>query len=80
MKNSVNKKLLKALIAAQEALETAADKLHFDEGECVTFLESREIEDLYMDILSPMVQIEAAICAAKGVSQKPVSRTKKGIK
>lgn len=53
--------LLKAAREALQALERVSDALHYEDGEPVTFLESREIEQAYHDALSPIVELSSAI-------------------
>jgi hypothetical protein len=56
-----------ALGLAANVIEEASDILHYEDGEAVTFLESREIEIAYIALVSVMVEIEQAIalCALK---------------
>ena len=58
--------LLKAAKDAFEALERISDALHYQDGECVTFLEANEIDLIYHDALSPLVELSAAIDKAEG--------------
>ena len=58
--------LLIALERAFEILDGIADKLLYEEGQPVTFLESREIEDIYNDAISELAPIETLIRKARG--------------
>jgi hypothetical protein len=58
--------LLAALERAFDLLEGIADKLLYEEGEPVTFLESTEIEDIYNDAISELAPFESLIRAARG--------------
>ncbi len=53
--------LFDALQAAEHAIENATDRLHYDDGLPVTYLESREIEDIYFTLCSVLVQICEAL-------------------
>lgn len=59
-------KLLEALERALDILEGIADKLLYEEGQPVTFLESREIEDIYNDAISELAPFETLIREARG--------------
>jgi hypothetical protein len=50
-----------ALGAAATAIEEASDILHYEDGEAVTFLESREIEMAYVALVSVTAQIKHAV-------------------
>ena len=58
--------LLVALERAFEILDGIADKLLYEEGQPVTFLESREIEDIYNDAISELAPLETLIRKARG--------------
>jgi|GEM_PF-3954763 len=58
--------LLCALERAFDILEGIADKLLYEEGQPVTFLESREIEDIYNDAISELAPFETLIRKARG--------------
>ncbi|MGH9721503.1 MAG: hypothetical protein ACRD8O_14940 [Bryobacteraceae bacterium] len=60
------KDLLEALERAFNLLEGIADKLLYDEGQPVTFLESREIEDIYDDAILELAPFETLIRKARG--------------
>ena len=64
MKNS--EKLLKALIAAETAIEEATDIMHYEDGQPVTALEGWEIERAYYALCSVLVEVDEAIRAAGG--------------
>jgi hypothetical protein len=53
-----------ALAAAERAIEDATDIMHYEDGQCQTHLESREIEDCYTTLVSVMVQIDEALRAS----------------
>jgi hypothetical protein len=57
--------LLKALELAFEILDGIADKLLYEEGQPVTFLESRDIEDIYNDAISELAPLETLIRQAR---------------
>jgi hypothetical protein len=61
-----NSELLVALERAFDLLEGIADKLLYEEGQPVTFLESREIEDIYNDAISELPPFETLIRKARG--------------
>jgi len=58
-------RLLKALERAFEILDGIADKLLYEEGQPVTFLESRDIEDIYNDAISELAPFETLIREAR---------------
>ena len=58
--------LLEALERAFDILDGIADKLLYEEGQPVTFLESRDIEDIYSDAISELAPFEALIRQARG--------------
>ena len=60
--------LLIALERAFDILEGIADKLLYEEGQPVTFLESREIEDIYNDAISELAPLETLIRSARGIT------------
>lgn len=64
MKNS--KQLLKALIAAETAIEEATDIMHYEDGQPVTALEGWEIERAYYALCNVLVEVNEAIRAAGG--------------
>ena len=64
MKNA--KQLLKALIAAETAIEEATDIMHYEDGQPVTALEGWEIERAYYALCNVMVEVNDAIRAAGG--------------
>lgn len=57
--------LLDALAKAQKSLETISDALLFEDGQCVTSLEAREIEIIYNDSIQHLVVIQAALTKAE---------------
>jgi hypothetical protein len=59
-------KLLDALERAFDILDRIADRLLYEEGQPVTFLESREIEEIYDDSISELAPFEALIREARG--------------
>jgi hypothetical protein len=71
----INHELLSALERAFDLLEGIADKLLFEEGHPVTFLESREIEDIYNDAISELAPLETLIRKARGLALPYLSRT-----
>jgi len=58
--------LLAGLERAFDILEGIADKLLYEEGQPVTALESREIEDIYNDAISELAPFETLIRKARG--------------
>jgi len=60
------KELLESFERAFEILEGIADKLLYDEGQPVTAIESREIEDIYNDAISELAPFETLIRKARG--------------
>lgn len=58
--------LLIALERAFDLLEGIADKLLYEAGQPVTFLESREIEDIYNDAICELAPFETLIRKARG--------------
>lgn len=60
--------LLVGLERAFDLLEGIADKLLYEEGEPVTFLESREIEDIYNDARCELAPFETLIRKARGMA------------
>jgi hypothetical protein len=61
-------KLLEALERAFDILDGIADTLLYEEGQPVTFLESREIEDIYNDAISELAPFETLIRRARGMA------------
>lgn len=59
-------KLLEALERAFDILEGIADKLLYEEGQPVTAIESREIEDIYNDAICELAPFETLIREARG--------------
>jgi hypothetical protein len=59
-------RLLIALARAFELLDSIADRLLYEEGQPVTALESRDIEDIYNDALSELAPFETLIREARG--------------
>ena len=60
--------LLTALERAFDILEGIADKLLYEEGQPVTAIESREIEDIYNDAISELAPFETLIRKARGIA------------
>ncbi len=60
------KKLLKALTAAEAAIEEATDIMHYEDGQPVTALEGWQIERIYYALCSVLVEADEAIVAAGG--------------
>ena len=58
--------LLAGLERAFDLLEGIADKLLYEEGQPVTAIESREIEDIYNDAISDLAPFETLIRQARG--------------
>ena len=58
--------LLDAFERAFDILDDIADKLLYEEGQPVTFLESREIEDIYSDAISELAPFETLIRKTRG--------------
>ena len=58
--------LLTALERAFDILDGIADKLLYEEGQPVTAIESREIEDIYNDAISELAPFETLIRKARG--------------
>jgi hypothetical protein len=58
--------LLVGLERAFDILEGIADKLLYEEGQPVTAIESREIEDIYNDAVSELAPFETLIRKARG--------------
>ena len=65
-KPEINRELLTALERAFDILEGIADKLLYEEGQPVTAIESREIEDIYNDAISELAPFETLIRKARG--------------
>jgi hypothetical protein len=65
---NINGELLTALELAFDILEGIADKLLYDEGQPVTAIESREIEDIYNDAISELAPFETLIRKARGMA------------
>jgi hypothetical protein len=63
---NINCELLTALERAFDILEGIADKLLYDEGQPVTAIETREIEDIYNDAISELAPFEMLIRKARG--------------
>jgi hypothetical protein len=59
-------KLLEALERAIDILDGIADTMLYEEGQPVTFLESREIEDIYNDAIAELALVETLIRKARG--------------
>jgi len=57
--------LLSGLERAIDILNEMADKMLYEEGLPVTFLESREIEDIYNDAISELAPFETLIRKAR---------------
>jgi len=53
--------LLKALEDAFDILERIADILHYEDGQPVTALDARQIEEIYFDAISEFVPFETLI-------------------
>lgn len=62
------KELLESFERAFEILEGIADKLLYEEGQPVTAIESREIEDIYNDAISELAPFETLIRRARGMA------------
>src|ERR1700692_333228 len=58
--------LLASMERAFDILEGIADKLLYEEGQPVTAIESREIEDIYNDAISELAPFETLIRKARG--------------
>jgi hypothetical protein len=58
--------LLAALERAFEILDGIADKLLYEEGQPVTYVETRDIEDIYNDAISELAPFETLIRKARG--------------
>ena len=58
--------LLVGLERAFDLLEGIADKLLYEEGQPVTAIESREIEDIYNDAICELAPFETLIRKARG--------------
>jgi hypothetical protein len=58
--------LIAGLERAIDILKEMADKLLYEEGLPVTFLESREIEDIYNDAICELAPFETLIRKARG--------------
>lgn len=58
--------LLVALERGFDILEGIADKLLYEEGQPVTAIESREIEDIYNDAICELAPFETLIRRARG--------------
>ena len=57
---------LRKLTAVTGILDGIADTMLYEEGQPVTFLESREIEDIYNDAISELALVETLIRKARG--------------
>lgn len=64
--HEINRDILTAFERAFDLLDGIADKLLYEEGHPVTFLESREIEDIYNDAISDLAPFETLIRKARG--------------
>lgn len=60
------RELIEALERAFDILEGIADKLLYEEGQPVTAIESREIEDIYNDAICELAPFETLIRKARG--------------
>jgi hypothetical protein len=60
------KDLLEALERAHVCLDRIADRLLYEEGQPVTFLETRDIEETYNDAICELAPIETLIRKARG--------------
>jgi hypothetical protein len=58
--------LLAGLERALDLLDGIADKLLYEEGQPVTALESREIEDIYNDAISELAPFETLVRKVRG--------------
>ena len=58
--------LLKALEAAEGAIEEATDIMYYEDGQPATALESWEIERAYFALCGILVEVDQAITAARG--------------
>jgi len=59
--------LLEMLERAQGCLERISDRLLYDEGQPVTFLEARQIEETYNDAICELAPIDTLIRKARGL-------------
>jgi hypothetical protein len=66
--------LLKALEAAEQAIEEAADIMHAEDGQPVTALEGWEIERAYLALCGVLVEVDQAITTARG-HQRRIAHT-----
>ena len=62
----MKQQLLKALIAAETAIEEVTDIMHYEDGRPITALEGWEIEKAYYALCSVLVEVDEAIRAAGG--------------
>jgi hypothetical protein len=61
--------LLKAVEAAEQAIEEATDIMHAEDGQPVTALEASEIESAYLALCGVLVELDQAITATRGHQQ-----------
>jgi hypothetical protein len=59
-------KLLEALEDAFDILDRIADTLNYEDGQPVTALEARQIEEIYFDAISELAPFETLIRQARG--------------
>ncbi len=62
------KKLIKALTAAEAAIEEATDIMLYEDGQPLTALEGWQIERMYYALCSVLVEVHEAIIAAEGAA------------
>jgi hypothetical protein len=63
--------LLESLETAFRILHGISDRLHYEDGEPVTALETRDIEEIYADAVSVLADMEALIIKASPISSGP---------
>lgn len=70
--------LLGSLQTAFRTLDGISDRLHYEGGEPVTALESREIEDIYAKAVSVLADMEALIIKASPIpsGSSPIAMAK----
>jgi len=64
-------KLWESLETAFRTLDGISDRLHYQDGEPVTALETREIDEIYADAVSALADMEALIIKAAPVPSGP---------
>lgn len=72
-------RLLGLLVQAQSALDAIADKVVFDEGETVTSLDQRDIDDIYDAAANLLAEIEPLIIEAEAELAKTTTASRRQL-